>query len=97
MLTTVFDLPIFIAIARLLIPVEDKASICPLSRSVNLLTLRHLHKDHQYFEETIDSILLLEEGFKVMSVDASDKMLKYALKERWNRRNEPAFNSWGKL
>ncbi|GBL95489.1 Glycine N-methyltransferase [Araneus ventricosus] len=42
----------------------------------------------------IDSILLLEEGFKVMSVDASDKMLKYALKERWNRRTEPAFNSW---
>ncbi|KAF8786395.1 hypothetical protein HNY73_008116 [Argiope bruennichi] len=32
-----FDLPIFIAIARLLIPVEDKASICPLSRSVNFL------------------------------------------------------------
>ncbi|KAF8791615.1 hypothetical protein HNY73_006456 [Argiope bruennichi] len=33
----VFDLPIFIAVARLLIPVEDKASICPLSRSVNFL------------------------------------------------------------
>ncbi|KAF8782982.1 hypothetical protein HNY73_013205 [Argiope bruennichi] len=37
MLTTVFDLPILIAIARLLSPVEDKASICPLSRSVNFL------------------------------------------------------------
>ncbi|GFW06500.1 glycine N-methyltransferase [Trichonephila clavipes] len=42
----------------------------------------------------IDSILLLEEGFKIMSVDASDKMLKYALKERWNRRNECSFNNW---
>lgn len=43
----------------------------------------------------IDSILLLEEGFKVMSIDASDKMLKYALKQRWNRRKEPAFDQWG--
>lgn len=39
--------------------------------------------------------MLLEEGFEVVSVDASDKMLKYALKERWNRRSEPAFNNWG--
>lgn len=42
----------------------------------------------------VDSILLLEQGFKVTSVDASDKMLKYALKERWNRRKEPAFDNW---
>ncbi|TDG50070.1 hypothetical protein AWZ03_003580 [Drosophila navojoa] len=42
----------------------------------------------------VDSIMLLEEGFEVMSVDASDKMLKYALKERWNRRNEAAFDKW---
>ncbi|KAJ8956184.1 hypothetical protein NQ318_020736 [Aromia moschata] len=42
----------------------------------------------------IDSILLLEEGFEVVSVDASDKMLKYALKSRWNRRKEPAFDNW---
>ncbi|KFM79710.1 hypothetical protein X975_03197, partial [Stegodyphus mimosarum] len=42
----------------------------------------------------IDSILLLEQGFRMMSVDASDKMLKYALKQRWNRRKEPAFDSW---
>ncbi|XP_017855934.1 PREDICTED: glycine N-methyltransferase [Drosophila arizonae] len=42
----------------------------------------------------VDSIMLLEEGFDVMSVDASDKMLKYALKERWNRRNEAAFDKW---
>lgn len=41
-------------------------------------------------------MMLLEEGFEVVSVDASDKMLKYALKERWNRRTEPAFNNWSK-
>lgn len=39
--------------------------------------------------------MLLEEGFRVVSVDASDKMLKYALKERWDRRKEPAFDNWG--
>ncbi|XP_003986197.2 glycine N-methyltransferase [Felis catus] len=42
----------------------------------------------------VDSIMLVEEGFTVTSVDASDKMLKYALKERWNRRHEPAFDKW---
>ncbi|XP_017786181.1 PREDICTED: glycine N-methyltransferase isoform X2 [Nicrophorus vespilloides] len=42
----------------------------------------------------VDSIMLLEEGFEVTSVDASDKMLKYALKERWSRRREPAFDKW---
>ncbi|KAI8124399.1 Glycine N-methyltransferase [Lucilia cuprina] len=42
----------------------------------------------------VDSIMLLEEGFEVVSVDASDKMLKYALKERWNRRKESAFDKW---
>lgn len=42
----------------------------------------------------IDSIMLLEEGFQVTSVDASDKMLKYALKKRWNRRKETLFDSW---
>jgi len=41
--------------------------------------------------------MLVEEGFEVVSVDASDKMLKYALKERWARRNEPAFDKWGKF
>jgi len=38
--------------------------------------------------------MLVEEGFKVVSVDASDKMLKYALRKRWDRRGEPAFNNW---
>lgn len=39
--------------------------------------------------------MLLEEGFQVTSVDASDKMLKYALKERWERRKEESFDRWG--
>jgi len=42
----------------------------------------------------IDSAMLVEEGFEVVSVDASDKQLKYALKERWNRRREPDFDNW---
>ncbi|XP_061889755.1 glycine N-methyltransferase [Entelurus aequoreus] len=42
----------------------------------------------------VDSIMLVEEGFNVMSVDASDKMLKYALKTRWERRKEQAFDQW---
>lgn len=42
----------------------------------------------------VDSVMLLEEGFEVVSVDASDKMLKYALKSRWERRKEPAFDNW---
>ena len=39
--------------------------------------------------------MLLEEGFQVTSIDASDKMLKYALKKRWDRRKEDAFDKWG--
>lgn len=39
--------------------------------------------------------MLVEEGFNVVSVDASDKMLKYALKARWERRKEAAFDQWG--
>lgn len=42
----------------------------------------------------IDSVMLLEEGFKVTSVDASDKMLKQALKTRWERRKEDIFDNW---
>ncbi|GJQ74933.1 hypothetical protein Trydic_g9561 [Trypoxylus dichotomus] len=42
----------------------------------------------------VDSVLLLEEGFEVVSADASDKMLKYAFKTRWSRRKEPAFDRW---
>ncbi|GAB6021761.1 hypothetical protein CHUAL_004339 [Chamberlinius hualienensis] len=42
----------------------------------------------------VNSIALLELGFQVTSADVSDQMLKYALKERWNRRKEPAFDQW---
>jgi len=42
----------------------------------------------------VDSIMLLEEGFTVTSVDASDKMLKQAHKTRWNRRKEEKFDEW---
>ncbi|KAF5277914.1 hypothetical protein FQA39_LY06066 [Lamprigera yunnana] len=45
----------------------------------------------------VDSVMLVEEGYEVVSIDASDKMLKYALKTRWNRRKEPLFDNWGKL
>uniref|UniRef100_A0A1A8CA37 Glycine N-methyltransferase n=1 Tax=Nothobranchius kadleci TaxID=1051664 RepID=A0A1A8CA37_NOTKA len=38
--------------------------------------------------------MLVEEGFNMVSVDASDKMLKYALKARWDRRKEAAFDQW---
>ena len=41
--------------------------------------------------------MLLEEGFKVMSCDASDKMVMHAFRERWDRRKEPEFDAWGKL
>ena len=45
--------------------------------------------------DRVDSMMLVSEGFNVVSTDASDKMLKYALKERWNRRKDPAFDQWG--
>lgn len=41
--------------------------------------------------------MLLEEGFEVVSCDASDKMLKTALEERWRRRKESAFDQWGRV
>ena len=48
------------------------------------------------FDFRIDSVMLLEDGFQVVSVDGSDKMLKYALKERWDRRKEGngIFDKW---
>jgi glycine N-methyltransferase len=42
----------------------------------------------------VDSVMLLEEGFEMVSADASDKMLKEAYKTRWDRRKEPAFDKW---
>ena len=41
--------------------------------------------------------MLLEEGFEMVSSDASDKMLKEAYKTRWDRRKEPAFDKWSKF
>ena len=45
----------------------------------------------------VDSVMLLEEGFEMVSSDASDKMLKEAYKTRWDRRKEPAFDKWSEL
>lgn len=42
----------------------------------------------------VDSVMLLEEGFEMVSADASDKMLKTAYKTRWDRRKEDAFDKW---
>lgn len=42
----------------------------------------------------IDSMMLVDEGFKVVSVDASDKMLKHALKARWEKRKDPKYDEW---
>lgn len=39
--------------------------------------------------------MLLEEGYRVMSIDASDKMVMNAFRERWDRRKEEAFDNWG--
>lgn len=48
-----------------------------------------------FFNFRIDSMMLVDEGFKVVSVDASDKMLKYALKARWENRKNPNYDQWG--
>jgi len=42
----------------------------------------------------VDSVMLVEEGFKVTSSDASDKMLKDAYRTRWDRRKEKDFDNW---
>lgn len=42
----------------------------------------------------VDSVMLLEEGFEMVSADASDKMLKTAYQVRWARRKEPIFDRW---
>ena len=48
-------------------------------------------------QHRLDSVLLIEEGFNVMSVDASEQMLKYAFSEKWKRREESAFDHWSKI
>ncbi|XP_026745322.1 glycine N-methyltransferase-like [Trichoplusia ni] len=42
----------------------------------------------------IDSMMLVNEGFKLVSVDASDKMLKHALKARWEKRKDSKYDEW---
>jgi len=42
----------------------------------------------------VDSVMLLDDGFEVVSSDASDKMLKTAYKLRWDKRRETAFDNW---
>nr|ACO11644.1 Glycine N-methyltransferase [Caligus rogercresseyi] len=42
----------------------------------------------------IDSVMLLENGFNVVSSDASDHMLKRAGDIRWRRRHEDNFKDW---
>lgn len=42
----------------------------------------------------IDSMMLVNEGFKLVSVDASDKMLKHALKARWDKRRDSKYDEW---
>ncbi|CAB3222695.1 unnamed protein product [Arctia plantaginis] len=42
----------------------------------------------------IDSMMLIDEGFKMVSIDASDKMLKHALKARWDKRKESNYDEW---
>ena len=42
----------------------------------------------------VDSILLLQAGFKVTSVDLSEEMLAEARREREKRADQPGFNEW---
>jgi len=63
-----------------------------------LTTLLRERKAHSLLDAAcgtgIDSVMLIEEGFKLTSADFSDKMLKVAYKTRWDRRREPAFFEW---
>lgn len=61
------------------------------------LYLIEIYNSNSIFLNRVDSEMLVEEGFEVVSIDASDKMLKYALKARWNRRSEKNFENWSEL
>ncbi|XP_071542525.1 glycine N-methyltransferase isoform X1 [Panulirus ornatus] len=77
--------------------IGDKNKRTQIYRSfiVNLLREKKCHNILDVACGTgVDSIMLLEEGFQMTSVDLSDKMLKYALKTRWRRRKESAFDNW---
>lgn len=69
---------------------------CPRARFSELESTGECESLMVLMFSSVDSIWLVENGFNVMSFDASDKMLKYALKTRWERRKEPAFDAWGK-
>ncbi|KAM4625719.1 glycine N-methyltransferase isoform 2-T2 [Polymixia lowei] len=45
-------------------------------------------------QQGVQRVLDVACGTGMVSVDASDKMLKYALKARWERRKEAAFDQW---
>ena len=53
--------------------------------------------DQSLIFSRVDSVMLLQEGFELVSVDASDKMLKSAYKTRWDRRKEDVFDKWSKF
>ncbi|XP_071802665.1 glycine N-methyltransferase-like [Asterias amurensis] len=63
-----------------------------------LVDLLQSRKCHEVLDAAcgtgIDSVMLLEQGFHVMSCDASDKMILHAFRERWARRKEEMFDSW---
>lgn len=42
-------------------------------------------------------MMLVDEGFQVVSVDASDKMLKHALKARWEKRRDRKYDEWSEF
>jgi hypothetical protein len=58
--------------------------LCSLKKDLKLVRM---------IKNSFNSKLIL--SLKIVSCDASDKMLKYALKERWERRKERNFDNWG--
>lgn len=66
---------------------------CPRSLSMSRFGQRYPSTS----VHSIDSVMLLEKGFDVISTDGSDAMLRTAFAERWERRKEAAFDKWGKF
>lgn len=65
---------------------------------LQLITTEHQKlKTDGLAQDSVDSALLIEEGFAVVSIDASDAMLKYARHERTIRLNEAGFDAWSKI
>ena len=63
-----------------------------------LIELLHKHNVKTVLDAAagtgVDSIMLLEAGFQVKSVDLSDQMLAEARKERLKRLEDPRFKDW---